>query len=79
MKSFLVQMPIAGVYTLVVEAETPEEAKDKFYDTVNNAINCMDSEEMRKIGADYEIDFYEKMSSGNVRHYNHSEIDISEI
>lgn len=74
MKSYTVTMPFAGAIILTVDAENEEAAKEAFYQQSENI--SFDAKSIQEVNADIEWEFYEKMSSGNVRHYHHSEVDI---
>lgn len=77
MKEFTVTMPFAGAITVTVEAENEKQARQKFYEKVEQ-VTFWNSSEIDRISADVEWDFYEKMGSGNVRHYQFDKMEIQD-
>jgi len=69
-------MPFAGAITVSIQAENEEQVKQKFYDVVDGI--DFDWNKLSEIGADIEWEFYEKMTEGNIRHFQYNELDISE-
>ena len=62
-------MPIAGAVSAEIEAESPEKAKELFYENWSND------------NPDYQLewDFYEKVIEGNVCYVPYHKMDIDEI
>lgn len=78
MRNYTVTMPLCGAICLNVEAETEEQAIEKFRDEMDK-VSVFNWQEMNKAGAEIvEWDFYEKMISGNVRHFRHNEVEVEE-
>ena len=74
MAEFTVIMPFAGAITVTVEAENQHDAIGKFYEKVENV--RFSTEEVEKIDADINWDFYETMGQGNVNYYQFNEVEI---
>ena len=72
-KDYFVTMPFAGAVTIAVEANSEEEAQEKFYDEFNKLEGGINDPQ-----AETEWDFYEHMHSGNVAHYSHWDVEVEE-
>lgn len=68
MRDITVGMPFAGIVYLTVSAENEEDAKVKFHEQFDS---------LEKSDC-YEWDFYEKMSSGNVRYYTYNKVEFED-
>ena len=79
-REFQITMPLAGALFLTVQAENEDEAKEKFYEKVNSTDVRIEfnHDELNKIGADVEWDFYEKITSGNVCHCQYHDMEIED-
>lgn len=74
-KSFSISMPFAGVIYATVEAESKEEALEKFYERDDHELEAS----MKNGDIDhYEWSYYEKICSGNVCHVSPSEMTLEE-
>ena len=78
MKEYNVTMPFAGTMSIIVEAETEEEAKEKFYEQVNRTDISLHFNDIDKIGAETEWDFYEKLLEGNFCYVWNTRMEIEE-
>ncbi len=73
-KEYEVLIPVAGAVSVMVEAESEEEAVQKALevDCVFNVIS--------KDGAElHEIDFYEQITQGNILYAPYNEIEADEV
>lgn len=77
MKTFSVTMPFAGMIRCDVEAETEEEAIEKFREKTQNV--TLDSQSLDAIQADAEWDLYEHMLQGNVRSFQYVDVEVEEV
>jgi len=76
MKNFTVTMPFAGAMIATVEAKNEKEAIDKFYEKVTNC--GFKSDELDKVDAEVEWEFYQSMGRGNVRSYQYDEVEVQQ-
>jgi len=77
MKTYSVLMPFAGSMTLEVEAENEDDAKEKFYEEIEQVSFKM--AETDKKGIDVCWDFHEKIVGGNVCYAEWNNMEIEEI
>lgn len=79
MKNYNVTIPFAGAMSVNVEAENEDQAKELAYNKLSEAIplNHMDLNN-RDINC-IELEYYDKLISGNVRHFTYNEIDFEVV
>ncbi len=78
MKSYTVTLPFAGAVCVSVDAENEEHALEVARQKLDE-VNLIDYRSLEKQDSEViECDYYEQMSSGNVRYYNYDRVSIDE-
>ena len=71
MPKFSVTMPIAGFAYLEVDADNDRDALEKFYEQCDLSVGGNSNIE--------ELEYYERLVSGNVCHTYHTEVEVYEV
>jgi len=73
MRKYEVVMPFTGSAYMEVEAETAEQAKEKFWETAELIVDT------KATNVDVEIEFTEHVTRGNVCYAVLSEVSVEEL